>query len=96
MENTSKKKVLKNAVISVIQVIVTSITLFMLYRLLISTIGIARLGVWSAVLATTSVANIANFGLSGSVVKYIAKYIATGDEKKVTGVIETAAISIGL
>ncbi len=96
MENTSKKRVLRNAVISVIQVLLTGVTLFILYRFLLNTIGVARLGIWSAVLATTSVANMANFGLSGSVVKFVAKYIATGDEKRVAGVIETAAVSIGL
>lgn len=94
--NDEKKRILNNAAISIIQAILTSVSLFFLYRFLVNKIGIARLGIWSAVLATTSVANMANFGISGSVVKFVAKYIATGDQKKVVAVIETAAVTIGI
>jgi O-antigen/teichoic acid export membrane protein len=45
-------------------------------------------------LATTSVTQIANFGLSGSVIKYVAKYVAHRDDEKVSSVIQTAAISV--
>lgn len=35
-------------------------------------------------------------GLVGGVVKYVAKYVARGEESNVSGVIQTAAISLGL
>ncbi|MBN4054636.1 oligosaccharide flippase family protein [Nitrospira defluvii] len=91
-----KRQILINVVMSVVQVIVVGGTLFVLYRFLINTVGVERLGVWSVVLATTSVANIANLGLSASVVKFVAKYLAHGDEKAVVGVIQTSVISIGV
>ncbi|HSW36364.1 MAG TPA: hypothetical protein VLH18_07155, partial [Candidatus Limnocylindrales bacterium] len=64
-----KRQVLINAIMSVVQVVAIGVILFILYRFLLDTIGIDKLGVWSIVLATTSVATIANLGLSASVVK---------------------------
>jgi len=89
-----KRQVLINAGMSVIQMLVIGGVLFVLYRFLLNTIGVKQLGIWSLVLASTSVTQIANFGLSGSVVKFVAKYIARGKNENVSGVIQTAAISI--
>lgn len=91
-----KRRVLINAISSIIQVGITGVVLFILYRFLLNTIGIEKLGIWSVVLATTSVAGIANLGLSGSVVKFVAKYMARRQEQAVVDVIQTAAISIGV
>ncbi|MHA1342101.1 MAG: oligosaccharide flippase family protein [Promethearchaeota archaeon] len=79
---------------SLVQIVVVSGVLLLLYRFLLSTIGVEKLGILSLVLATTSVAQIANFGLSGSVVKFVARHLARGEEEKVSGVIQTAAISV--
>jgi O-antigen/teichoic acid export membrane protein len=54
------------------------------------------LGIWSLVLATTSATQVANLGLSGSVVKFVAKYVARNEDKNVSGVIQTAGISLGV
>lgn len=89
-----KRQILINAAMSVTQIVVISGVLFILYRFLLETIGVEQLGIWSLVLATTSVAQIANFGLSGSVVKFVAKYIARGEDENVARVIQTAAISV--
>lgn len=47
-------------------------------------------------LATTSITQIANFGLSGSVVKFVARYLAKGADITAAEVLQTAAISIAL
>lgn len=91
-----KRRMLINATMSVMQVVVTGVVLFILYRFLLNTIGIEQLGIWSVVLATTSVANIANLGLSASVVKFVAKYLARDEEKTAANVIQTSAISISV
>jgi O-antigen/teichoic acid export membrane protein len=78
------------------QIVLVGGVLFILYKFLLKTIGVEQLGIWSLVLATTSVAQVANVGLVGGVVKYVAKYVARGEERKVSGVIQTAAISLGL
>ena len=91
-----KRQVFKNAFMSVTQIIVNGGILFVLYRFLLHTIGVEQLGIWSLVLVTTSVTNVANFGLSGSVVKFVAKYIARGEKENASKVIQTASLSVGV
>lgn len=91
-----KRQILINAIMSVIQIVVIGVVLFILYGFLLNTIGVEQLGIWSLVLATTSVTQIANLGLSGSVVKFVAKYIARRENENVSGVIQTASISVGV
>jgi len=91
-----KKQILINAFMSIVQIIIISAVLFILYKFLLNTIGVEKLGIWSLVLATTSVSQIASFGLSGSVVKFVAKYIAKEDEKSVSEVIQTSVLSVGI
>jgi len=91
-----KRVVLINAGVTLVQIVVVSGMLFFLYHFLLKTIGVEQLGIWSLVLATTSLTNIANFGLSGSVVKFVAKYIARGENERVLAVIQTAVISLAL
>ena len=89
-----KRRIVINAIMSVTQIVVISGVLFVLYRFLLATIGVEQLGIWSLVLATTSVTQIANLGLSGSVVKFVAKYIARGEDENISRVIQTAALSV--
>jgi len=91
-----KRRVLINAGMSITQIIVISGVLFILYRFLLNTIGVEQLGIWALILATTSITQVANFGLSGSVVKFVAKYVARNEDKNVSGVIQTAGISLGV
>jgi O-antigen/teichoic acid export membrane protein len=81
---------------SVTQIIVVGVVLFILYKFLLGSIGVVHLGIWSLVLATSSFAHVSNFGFSGSVVKFVAKYLARGEDRKVSGVIQTAVLSIAL
>lgn len=91
-----KQQILINAIMSIVQIVVIGVVLFILYRFLLNTIGVEQLGIWSLVLATTSVTQIANLGLSGSIVKFVAKYIARRENENVSGVIQTASLSVGL
>ncbi len=91
-----KRQIFKNAGMSVTQIIVNGGILFVLYRFLLNSLGPEELGIWSLVLATTSVMNVANFGLSGSVVKFVAKYLGRNQKDNVSKVIHTASISVGL
>lgn len=91
-----KHRVFINAIMSLAQVVLVSGVLFFLYRFLVKTIGVEQLGIWSLVLATTSVTQVVNFGLSGSAVKFVAKYVARGEYNNVSGVIQTAVISLAI
>ena len=72
----NQKRILLNAVTTFVQVAGSAATLFFLYRFLVRTIGVERLGIWSLVLATTSAVTLANQGFSTSVTKFVAKYAA--------------------
>jgi O-antigen/teichoic acid export membrane protein len=90
----SKPRIFLNAASSVGYIVAVSVILFILYRYLLLTIGIEQLGIWSLVLAATSITQIANFGLSGSVVKYVAKYAAMERFEEVSVIIQTAALTV--
>ncbi|MCK4794979.1 MAG: hypothetical protein KAV87_65225, partial [Desulfobacteraceae bacterium] len=79
---------------TVVQVLLSAIVLFLLYRFLLETLGVKLLGVWSIVLATAMTARISELGFSGSVVKFVAKHLALDDVAKVSGIIQTAAVSV--
>jgi len=91
-----KRQIFINAIMSVTQILVISVVLFILYKFLLNTIGVEQLGIWALVLATTAVTQIANLGFSGSVVKFVAKYIARGENENISGVIQTASLSVGV
>lgn len=50
------------------------------------------LGVWSVVLATSSIANLANFGIASSVVRYVAIYFTENDIEKIKRLVFTSSI----
>lgn len=74
MELNSKKRISINVIFSVLQVGFVGLIYFLIYRIILDKIGIEQLGVWSLILATTSVVNLANFGITSGIVKFIAEY----------------------
>jgi O-antigen/teichoic acid export membrane protein len=90
------KQIFWNAATTMVQVVGSAGTLFILYRFLIRTIGIEKLGIWSLVLATTSVVTLANQGFSTSIVKFVAKYAALDRKDSVCLLIETAILTVGV
>jgi O-antigen/teichoic acid export membrane protein len=91
-----QKQILLNAMTTFGQELVSAGILFLLYRFLIHAIGIERFGVWSLVLATTSVVTLANQGFSTSVVKFVATHAAQERPDNVSALIQTAVISTGV
>jgi O-antigen/teichoic acid export membrane protein len=91
-----RRRVLVNAVSSLVQVIVISAVLFIQYGYLLRVVGASGLGIWSLVLATTAVTQFANLGLSGSVVKFVAKYLARNDPDAVVRLLQTAVTTVGV
>lgn len=89
-----RKSAFANAASSVLQILVSSVALVILYRVLIDAIGVERLGVWSLVIATTSMAQLASMGITGSIVKFVAAYDAKGDHASLSLLIQTAVASI--
>ncbi len=93
MSQTGKNRILTNAATSILQVVLAGVTLFILYRYLLKILGPENLGIWSLVLATTSVTQVATLGLPGGSVRFVAKYRARGEDRQACGIVQTAAIS---
>lgn len=81
------------SVSSVFQVIVSAVALFVLYKVLLQSIGVAKVGIWSLLMSMGALAQVAQLGLSGSVVRFVSKYSARGETETVRQVIRTAALS---
>ncbi|PKN29503.1 MAG: hypothetical protein CVU64_07850 [Deltaproteobacteria bacterium HGW-Deltaproteobacteria-21] len=90
-----KKQILVNATMSLVQVLATGFSMFLLYRYLLRQIGVENLGVWSVVLATTSVASIVKKGTSGPAVKFVARYLAHDKMSTASRVIQTTVLTLG-
>ena len=91
-----KGQIVKNAYMTVFQVVVTGTTLFFAYRYILHTLGLEKIGIWSIVLTTTSASRVGEIGISGSVVKFTAKYMALKEVDKTVNVVQTAVISISI
>lgn len=77
------------------QTLIQTVVLLVLYRYLLDTIGVEKLGIWSVVLATASAARLSELGLAGSVTKFVATYSAQGNYEAAAEVLQTAVISLG-
>lgn len=70
----NKSKITFNAFSAIIQVVIVGIVYLILYKFILAQIGVKLLGLWSLIIASTSVASLANFGMSSSIVKFVATY----------------------
>ncbi len=91
-----KSTLSRNAIANVLQMGFSAALLFFLYRYLTSTIGVAKLGVWSVVLASVSASRIVDFGMSVSITRFAAKYLALDEPRLAAETIETAALTMSV
>jgi len=84
----------RNALASIVQVVISAILLFVLYRVLIRKIGVEGIGLWSLVLAGASVGRIAEFGLSSGVVKFVAGALAHDNKEKAASDVCLSALAV--
>lgn len=94
--NVSSKKLTINAVSAVIQVVFTALLYFFLYKYLLKTIGVEQLGIWSLILSFSSIANLANLGLTSGLVKFVAEYLLDEDKSKLGKLIFTSVLSMSV
>ncbi|KUJ49982.1 oligosaccharide flippase family protein [Chryseobacterium sp. JAH] len=94
--NFSSKKLTINAMSAVIQVIFTAFLYFFLYKYLLRSIGVEQLGIWSLILSFSSIANLANMGLTSGLVKFVAEYILEDDKSKLGKLIFTSIVSMSI
>lgn len=87
---TQEKKLVRNSIAAIAQIVIAGGTLFLLYAFLIRYLGVKTVGVWSFVMALSSLVRIGELGLPGSVVKFVAKYLATTNEQDSAIIVQTA------
>ncbi len=84
-----------SVIASAAQVCASGLVFFVLYRYLYDRIGVEKIGVWSLVLATTSVSRIGELGLSAGVVRFVAQALGRGDRNRAQQVVDTVALTLG-
>ena len=87
--------VVRSAGSAIAQLAVSTITLFVLYRVVLGALGAKVFGIWSLVVAASSVVGLSNMGLAGSMIKHAADSQSTRDQNRLVGQIETTVISVG-
>ncbi len=94
MPPNSRNRIALNVTSSVVQVIITGVVYFFVYRVLVIKLGVEMLGVWSLIIATASISNLSNFGFNSALVKYVAEYNAKGEADRINRLVYTSVISI--
>lgn len=88
---TASADLRRNIVYSGAQALVGVVVLFFVYRLVFRTVGAGSLGVWSLLMAMTSLGRVADFGFSAGAPRFVADSLATGRTAEAARCIETAA-----
>lgn len=96
MNKFTKQQTKKNVVHAGLQIIISGITLFILYKYLLVVLGIELIGVWSIVMAFSAFLRAGDFGFAGSVVKFVSTSVATDNHKKVINIIKTSFTSVSV
>jgi O-antigen/teichoic acid export membrane protein len=90
----SSRRLAKNALFSVAQVVLSAFVLFEFYRLLTRHLGVDDIGLWSLVMASTAVARMSEFGLGGGVVKFVAGDIGAGKPGQAARTVAMAVVMV--
>lgn len=91
----NKRVISLNILFSLVQIFVTGLAYYFLYKYLLQNIGTDLMGVWAIVLSVSSTANIANLGIGSSVVRYTAKFLVNNETGNIIKLIHTALLFLG-
>lgn len=92
----NKKGLSLNIIFSLLQIFITGLSYYFLYKYLLQQIGTDLMGVWAIVLSVSSSANIANFGIGTGVVRFTAKFNVNNELKKINNLLQTSLIFISV
>lgn len=84
----------RNSIFSAAEVVFNGLGLFLIYRSVVAELGVAMLGVWSIVLATTAFGRIADVGISAGLSRFIAAACARQDHVLARHYLWTALLAI--
>lgn len=92
----NKQLIRLNIFFSLLQILVTSISYYFLYKFLLQNVGADLMGVWAIVLSVSSTANIANLGIGAGVIRYTAKFKVNGELENINKLIHTSFLFLGV
>ncbi|WP_137157868.1 oligosaccharide flippase family protein [Rhizobium sp. FKL33] len=81
-----------NAVWSALEVIISGLSMFVLYRYVAIELGVDKLGLWSLVLATTSLARFGDIGAAAGLGRFVAIALSRNDKPLALRYMDTALI----
>jgi O-antigen/teichoic acid export membrane protein len=83
----------RNAAWAIAEVAASALVLFCLYRVIVGQLGVKALGIWSLVLATTSLGRLADLGTAAGLGRFVAIAGARQEKDKTVAYVETAFIT---
>lgn len=92
----SKGRLKKNAAFSILEVLVSGLGLFLIYRNVAAVLGVSMLGIWSLVLATTSFGRLADIGIAAGLSRFIARARNGAEPDSGSRYFLTGAAAVGL
>lgn len=84
-----KPRLARNAAASMIQTVVSVLSMLLTYHFMMRWLTITQIGLWSLVIGSVTITRLSDFGLGGSVMRFVAIDLARGERK-------LAAKSIGM
>jgi O-antigen/teichoic acid export membrane protein len=92
----SRARVARNATFSIVQVVLSAAALLVTYWLLMRSLSIAEIGLWSLVVGTTLVARLSEMGLGAGVLRFVAGDLAAGRPRDAARAVGMAAAAVTL
>ncbi len=89
-------RLVRNALSSALQVVVSAGLLFELYRFATRYIAIEQIGIWSIVMASASLGRLADLGMGGGIVRFVAVDLGKGEAGSAAGTIGMAVTAVGV
>lgn len=83
----------RNAAWAIAEVAASALVLFFLYRVIVGQLGVKALGIWSLVLATTSLGRLADLGTAAGLGRFVAIAGARQEKDKTVVYVETAIVT---
>lgn len=83
----------RNSLWAVVEVLLSALILFLLYKIVAQRLGVEDLGVWSLVMATTSLGRLADIGSAAGLSRYVAAARAKNEQELAVAYAETAVLT---
>lgn len=83
----------RNAIWGLVEIVTSAAVLFLLYRLVLVRLGLQSLGIWSLVLAATSLVRLGDIGAANGIGRFVAIAFNRDQTARALDYIETAAVT---